>query len=449
MRAGAAIGSNGQGRGVLVRFAGAALLAACGSDDPSPSSGTQPLQPECGAAVGEAPALQLTPLVSGLDLPTYVAAAPGDGERLFVLEQRGPIRVVRGGELDATPWVDLSDRVFTTLPNYSEYGLLGLAFHPGFASNGRVFIHYSSVAVPEASVPEGAGVISEFAVDPSGQLDAASERRVLVVEQPDSNHNGGMLAFGPRDGLLYIGLGDGGGQGDPRSNGQNLGTWLGKMLRIDVDAVPAAAAYGIPAGNMAGAGVLPEIWSYGLRNPWRFSFDSCSAELYIGDVGQNLFEEIDVEPPSSSGRNYGWSVLEADSCFNDVPDEPPGPRPSFTAPLEGCETASLTPPVAEYDRRWGCSLTGGYVYRGQRIPGLRGAYLYADYCTGNVGSLRVENGALVEQLDLTQDINPDGLISFSSFGTDNAGELYLLSHSGAAFPQFVGGAGVLYRIDPE
>lgn len=426
------------------------LPGACGTEDEgAPAREGLALQPECGAAVGEAPALKLTPIVTGLDLPTYVTAAPGDAESLFVLEQRGAIRRVRGTSIDSAPWGDLSDRVFTTLPAYSEYGLLGLAFHPSFASNGRVFIHYSSRAVPELAIGEGAGVISEFSLDAAGGLDGGSERRLLVVEQPEGNHNGGMLAFGPRDGLLYIGKGDGGGQGDPRSNGQSLATWLGKMLRIDVDAPAGNAAYAIPAGNMTGAGVLPEIWSYGLRNPWRFSFDACSAELYIGDVGQNLFEEIDIEPPNTGGRNYGWSVLESSSCFNDVPDEPPGPRPSFTAPLASCETANLTAPVAEYNRLWGCSLTGGYVYRGHAIPSLRGTYLYADYCTGNFGALRTEGGSLLEQTDITTDLNPDGLISFSSFGTDNAGEMYVLSHSGAAFPAFVGGAGVLYRIDPE
>jgi glucose/arabinose dehydrogenase len=427
------------------------VFIGCTGDagDASTTEDELALQPECGAAPGERPALVLTPIVSGLDLPTYVAAAPGDAERLFILEQRGAVRVARGGTLDATPWADLSDRVFTTLPAYSEYGLLGLAFHPSFASNGRVFIHYSSIAVPEANVGEGAGVISEFALDPAGALDPSSERRLLVVEQPEGNHNGGMLAFGPADGLLYIGLGDGGGQGDPRSNGQNLGTWLGKMLRIDVDTAPAGAEYGIPAGNMTGEGVLPEIWSYGLRNPWRFSFDACTADLYIGDVGQNLFEEIDLEPPNAGGRNYGWSVLESSSCFNDAPDEPPGPRPSFTAPLDSCSSGGLTPPIAEYNRLWGCSLTGGYAYRGHAIPGLRGHYLYADYCTGNFGALRVEGGALLEQVDITTDLNPEGLISISSFGTDNAGELYVLTHSGAAFPAFVGGAGGLYRIDPE
>lgn len=438
-------GARGTLRGVLI----ATALWACGGGDGVAEEQALPLEPACGAAAADPAALKLTPLVTGLDLPTYVTAAPGDGQRLFVLEQRGSIRIVRGTELEAAPWASLADRVFTTLPDYSEYGLLGMAFHPDFAQNGRVFIHYSSVAVPAAGIGEGAGVISEFSLGSTGALDPASERRLLVVEQPEGNHNGGMLAFGPRDGLLYIGLGDGGGQGDPRSNGQNLGTWLGKMLRIDVDGAAGSAPYAIPPGNMAGEGVLPEIWSYGLRNPWRFSFDACSGELYIGDVGQNLFEEIDVEPPATGGRNYGWSVQEGSSCFNDAPDEPPGPRPSFTAPLDACDPSGITPPVADYNRLWGCSLTGGYVYRGQAIPSLRGAYLYADYCTGNIGSLRVEGGALLEQLDITTDLNPDGLISFSSFGTDNAGEIYVLSHSGEAFPAFAGNAGVLYRVDPE
>jgi glucose/arabinose dehydrogenase len=394
------------------------------------------------------PSLKLTQVVGGLDLPTYVTSAPGDAARLFVLEQRGRIRVVRGGQIEAEPFIDLTSRVHTSLPGYSEWGLLGLAFHPDYAVNGRVFIHYSSVAVEGTEIGDGDGVISEFTATGDAELDAASERRLLVVQQPELNHNGGMLAFGPEDGMLYIGLGDGGGQGDPRTNGQNLGTWLGKMLRIDVDAA-GAGEYGIPAGNMTGAGVLPEIWSYGLRNPWRFSFDACTADMYIGDVGQNLLEEIDFEPPNTGGRNYGWSVLESSSCLNKTPDDPAAPRPSFTNPLESCDTQGITPAVVEHTREWGCSLTGGYVYRGQAISALRGTYLYADYCSGNFGSFRVDGGASVAERDLTADLNPDGFISFSSFGTDNAGEVYVLSHSGSAFPTFTGEAGELYRIDAE
>lgn len=430
-----------------------ALLGAlaCGSDGDEETA-AQALEPECGtAAAGDLPALKLTPIVTGLDLPTYVAAAPGDTRRLFVLEQEGLIRVVRDGQLESEPFVDLTDRVYTTLPAYSEYGLLGLAFHPDYESNGRVFVHYSAAAV-DGENGNGDGVISELTQSGEGSLDPASERRLLVVPQPEGNHNGGQLAFGP-DGFLYIGLGDGGGQGDPRSNGQNLGTLLGKMLRIDVNAAAADAEYGIPAGNMAGSmaggGALPELWSYGLRNPWRFSFDACTGDMYIGDVGQNLFEEVDFEPANTSGRNYGWSVLESSSCFNDTPDDPAAVRASFTNPLESCDGAGLTPAVFEYNRTWGCSLTGGYVYRGHAVAGLRGAYLYADYCSGNFGSFRVEAGAATDQRDITDNLNPEGIISISSFGTDNAGELYVLSHSGAAFPQFAGDAGVLYRIDPE
>jgi glucose/arabinose dehydrogenase len=422
-------------------------VTGCGGKDDAAEGATLALQPECAESQGAVPPLKLTPLVTGLDLPTYVTAAPRDSERLYVLEQRGKIRVVRAGAIEPTPFIDLSDRVFTTLPDYSEYGLLGMAFHPDYPSDPRVFIHYSSIPVADANIGQGDGVIAEYRLGADGELDPASERRVLTVAQPEGNHNGGMLAFGPRDGLLYIGLGDGGGQGDPRLNGQNLGTLLGKMLRIDVAA--SSGSYAIPAGNMTGAGVLPEIYSYGLRNPWRFSFDACSGDMYIGDVGQNLFEEVDYEPPGAGGRNYGWSVEESESCFNHVPDEPPGPRPSFTAPLDTCDSTGIVPPVLDYGRDWGCSLTGGYVYRGRAIPALRGAYLYADYCSGNIGSLRMDAGGVVERADLTADLNPERLFSFSSFGTDNAGELYLLSHSGEAFPAFVGDAGVLYRIDPE
>jgi hypothetical protein len=224
-----------------------------------------------------------------------------------------------------------------------------------------------------------------------------------------------------------------------------LSSLLGKMLRIDVD---SGVPYSIPDGNMTGDGVRPEIWSYGLRNPWRISFDPCTADLYIADVGQNLFEEVDFEPAGTGGRNYGWNVKESASCFNPVADDPAAERPSFTNPLESCNEQGLTPPLFDYNRTWGCSLTGGGVYRGAKIPGLVGQYLYADYCSGNFGAFPV-GGESTAAVDITADLNPGGLISFSSFGADHAGELYVLSHSGGAFPTFVGDAGVLYRIDAE
>lgn len=220
---------------------------------------------------------------------------------------------------------------------------------------------------------------------------------------------------------LYIGLGDGGSGGDPEGNAQNLSSWLGKMLRIDVDA-RSQGQYGIPAGNMTGDGVRPEIWSYGWRNPWRFSFDS-NGDLYVGDVGQDSVEEVDYEPSGVGGRNYGWKVMEASRCFRSG---------------SGCVSQDLTLPVAEYFHDQGCSITGGYVYRGQAIAGLEGTYLYADYCSGRFGSLRMEGRKLVAQQDITASINPDNLSNFTSFGVDRQGELYVLD-----------GGGTLRRITAE
>jgi glucose/arabinose dehydrogenase len=228
-----------------------------------------------------------------------------------------------------------------------------------------------------------------------------------------------MLAFGPSDGFLYAGIGDGGGGGDPRDNAQNPATLLGKMLRLDVSSPNGEAGgepYAIPADNPGFA--RPEIWSLGLRNPWRFSFDVCTADLYIADVGQNSLEEIDFEPPGSPGRNYGWNLLEGNQCF---------PR------SEDCEPGQLTPPILDYPRSFGGSITGGYVYRGRAIPSLRGTYLYADYNSGRFGSLRVEGGQAVDVAELTADLNPDGLERITSFGQDNAGEVYVAFRSGEVF----------------
>jgi glucose/arabinose dehydrogenase len=265
-------------------------------------------------------------------------------------------------------------------------------------------------------------VVAEF--QRNGQentADPASERRLLSVSQPFPNHNGGMIAFSPRDGFLYIGMGDGGSGGDPQGNGQNLDTLLGKMLRIDVDG-RGAGEYGIPAGNMTGAGVRPEIWSYGLRNPWRFSFDS-NGDLYIADVGQGDIEEVNYEPAGAGGRNYGWNTMEGSECFE---------------PLEDCDRDGITLPVAEYDHDAGNSITGGFVYRGQAIPELRGVYFYADYTSGLIGALRIEDGALVGAKDITSSINPDGVSRITTFGVDAQGEVYLLTG---------GGNGGLYRIE--
>jgi glucose/arabinose dehydrogenase len=370
---------------------------------------------------GQVPGLKLTEVVDGLSQPTFVSSAPGDATRLYILEQRGRLLVLENGDVLDPPFIELEDRITN---EGNEQGLLGLAFHPDYATNGRFFLHYSSSGVAEAGINAGDGVISEFkrSADSPTRADPASERRLLRIPQPFSNHNGGMLAFSPKDGFLYAGLGDGGSANDPQGNGQKLNTLLGKMLRIDVDAAPAGRSYGIPAGNMTGGDTLPEIWSYGWRNPWRFSFDSCTGDLYVGDVGQNRFEELDFEPANTGGRNYGWSEVEGNAC------------------LEGnsCDRSGITAPVLDYPRSYGASVTGGYVYRGAAMPGLRGYYFYGDYATGNIGRFRIENGAAVDAMDITSDINPDGVNEIASFGSDANGELLLVDRGG-----------VIYRIEAD
>jgi len=308
--------------------------------------------------------------------------------------------VVRDGALLATPFVDLANRISCC----GERGLLGLAFHPDYADNGRFFVNYTNV--------DGDTEVVELAR--SGDPDVASPETVrtfFVVEQPFANHNGGMLAFGP-DGYLYVGLGDGGAGGDPQDNAQSLDTKLGKLLRMDVDAYPEP-----PPGNLAGGD--PDLWAFGLRNPWRFSFDRATGDLYIADVGQNALEEINVAPAGQGGLNYGWRIMEGSQCFQ---------------PETGCDMDGLTLPVVEYGRDVGCSVTGGYVYRGDALPGLEGRYLYGDFCSNRVFSFRWEAGAVRDDVELTTELDPDGQIQgLTSFGEDAAGELYVVSRSGSVF----------------
>lgn len=374
-----------------------------------------PLAASCAAPSGAVPGLRLTELASGLYQPTFVSAAPGDERRLFVLERSGAVRVVRDGELLPEPFLDLSEGVST----FNEEGLLGLAFHPGYRDNGRFFVQYTSLD-PSRSPQQGSQVVLSELRRSTGSFDradAATERILMLVEQPSDLHIGGMLAFSPLDGMLYVSRGEGGSK-----RAQAPGVWLGKMLRIDVDVDAGERPYGIPEGNWIGDGVLPEIWSLGLRNPWRFSFDACTADLYIGDVGEGSFEEINFEPASSPGRNYGWEILEGRACFE----------------ADACDASGTSLPVLTYGRGFGCAVISGYVYRGQRIPALRGTYLYADYCSGRFGSFRVEAGEAVDVRELTSSINPDGISLITSFGADNAGELYVVTQTGG-----------LYRIDPE
>jgi glucose/arabinose dehydrogenase len=338
--------------------------------------------------------LELKRVTGGLETPVGVAHA-GDGSgRLFVVEKVGRIRVVQDGILLSAPMLDISDRVGSS---QSEQGLLGLAFHPGFVENGLFFVNYTD--------RQGDTVVSKFSMAGPLSADAGSERVLLKLDQPAANHNGGHLAFGP-DGYLYIGTGDGGAAGDKFGNGQNGATLLGAMLRLDVD---GGEPYAIPADNpfVGNSGVRDEIWAIGLRNPWRYSFDRLTGDLYIADVGQNVYEEVDLQPASSpGGENYGWPIMEASHCF-------PAER--------NCDQVGLTLPVLEYDHSQGCSITGGYVYRGLEFPALQGVYLFGDFCSGKIwgAAVQSESGQPVVELARAD-------VQLSSFGEDEAGELYLL-----------------------
>lgn len=363
----------------------------------------------CGGAPAEPPAgtdsVRLVEVATGLDFPLFLAAPPGDNSRLFIVEKTGRIRIVKNGGLLPAPFLDLSARV----SGGGEQGLLGLAFHPQYAANGRFVVNYTN--------PSGDTRVSVFRVSSNPDVaDAASEQVILPVAQPFANHNGGMVVFGP-DGKLYIGMGDGGSGGDPQGNGQNKGVLLGKLLRVDVS---GAGVLSVPADNpfVGQAGARPEVWSYGLRNPWRFSFDRAQGDLYIGDVGQNAREEVDWSSASSGagrGLDYGWNITEGIACYN---------------PPSGCDRTGLTPPVLDYDHGDGCSVIGGYVYRGAAIPSLRGRYFYADYCGGWVRSFLLQGGTAAERRDWPT-LRPGGLVT--SFGEDAAGELYVMNSSGKVF----------------
>jgi hypothetical protein len=342
----------------------------------------------------------------GFTRPLFVTAPPGDSSRIFVVEQGGAVHIVSAGLTLPDPFLDIGALVSTG----SERGLLGLAFHPGYASNGRFFVSYTDLNGDTAVVRY------ERSSSDANRAYPASASAVLQVSQPYGNHNGGMLAFGP-DGCLYIGMGDGGGANDPDDNARNLGTLLGKISRVDVD---GAAPYEIPPDNpFAGAAnVKGEIWSYGLRNPWRFSFDRTNGDLYIGDVGQNAREEIDVQASTSGGgENYGWDPAEGFACPGG--GGTCGKNPGFT------------PPVLDYGRGDGRSVTGGYVYRGTAVPELAGTYFFGDFVTAKVWSFRLEAGAPTELVERVVEIDSGGgrsIGNISSFGEDGAGELYIVDY---------------------
>ena len=340
--------------------------------------------------------------MQGLSEPVSLTAPPGDLDRLFVVEQGGLIRIVRDGSIQEPPFLDVHDLV----SEGGEQGLLGLAFHPTYASHGWFYVNYTDTL--------GHTQIVRYSVSADPDVaDAGSAVPILTVEQPYGNHNGGTIAFGPHDGMLYIGMGDGGSGGDPHGHGQDRTTLLGDMLRIQVGAV---LPYTIPVDNpySGSPSFAEEIWASGLRNPWRFSFDRETGDLYIADVGQNEWEEISFQPASSDGgENYGWSVMEATHCY---------------PPRSGCTGAGLTPPVHEYSHHDGCSAAGGYVYRGADFPALHGRYFFADTCSSWLRSFVVEDGRARSLQDHTASAGP--VSSVVAFGEDARGELYVVSHGG-------------------
>jgi len=341
-------------------------------------------------------------IVEGLESPVYLTA-PKNDPRLFIVEQPGRIRIVKDGALLATPFLDITARVVSG----GERGLLSLAFDPAYGTNGRFYVYYTGAL--------GDIFVDRFTV--SGNPDVAntaSDPVLTIQHRENSNHNGGLLLFGP-DGMLYAGTGDGGGAGDVPNNAQNIDVLLGKILRLNVATLP----YTIPAGNpFSGQPGADEIWAYGLRNPWRFAFDAPSdgtpPQLYIADVGQSAREEVDVADASAAGRNYGWHTMEGTQCYN---------------PSSGCNQAGLTLPVLDYDHSQGCSITGGFVYRGAAIPEIRGVYFYSDYCSGFLRSFRLSGGAAADQRDWAF----TNIGNVTSFGVDAAGELYVLSANGRVY----------------
>jgi glucose/arabinose dehydrogenase len=344
--------------------------------------------------------IDLIPIVEGgLVRPAYLTHAGDD--RLFVVEQPGRIRIIKDGQLLDQSFLDITDQVST---NGNERGLLSVAFHPDYKTNGQFFVNYTRR-------PDGATVIERYTVS-SNDPDRADEQSgevILVIAQPEQNHNGGLIKFGP-DGYLYIGMGDGGGAGDRHGtigNGQDLSSLLGKMLRIDVT---NQDPYAIPPDNPFGN----EIWSYGWRNPWRFSFDRATGDVYLADVGQNAYEEVHFQPADSAGgENYGWRIMEGTHCFD---------------PGQGCDQSGLVLPVAEYSHaEGGCSITGGYVYRGLDYPVLNGAYFFGDYCSGIIWSLQRDG----DQWLMTKRLEAG--VRISSFGEDANGELYVVDHGGAVY----------------
>jgi glucose/arabinose dehydrogenase len=386
------------------------------------------LSPAAAQPAVDWPTITFTQVFGGLNGPVHLTNA-GDGSgRMFIVEKAGRIMIAEGGVISPTPFLDIEGRVGS---GGSEQGLLSVVFPPGYEVKGYFYVNYTDV--------NGDTVVARYHVTADPDVaDPASEEIILTVDQPYANHNGGQLAFGP-DGYLYIGMGDGGSAGDPEEYAQDPSSLLGKLLRIDVEfggvvtepittthsvylpliqgGTEITLPYRIPPGNpyTQTAGYRDEIWALGLRNPWRFSFDPATGDLYIGDVGQGSWEEIDFQPASSSGgENYGWDIMEGAHCYEDP----------------NCDPTGLVLPVAEYSHSLGCSVTGGWVYRGPNAPGMQGIYFYADYCSGRVWGLAYDGGWQHQEL-------ADTGFSITSFGVDEVGYLYVLDYW----------SGDVYRVD--
>ena len=373
-----------------------ALMAACNGSDEVGGGGASP-------PPATSNSLRLQTVTAVLSSPVFLTAPTGDVGRLFIVEQGGLIRILNSldGTPRTTPFLDVAGLIVTG----GEQGLLGMAFDPNYAGNGRFYIYYTNTA--------GDIVIARYGVSSNADIANAGAQAILktIAHPTNQNHNGGMLAFGP-DGCLYAGIGDGGGSGDPNGNAQNTNSLLGKILRLDPE---TGSACGTDNPFATGTGGAPEVWSFGLRNPWRFSFDRSTGVLYIGDVGQDQREEVDavVGPNAGQGVNFGWNIMEGFACFN---------------PPSGCNSSGLTPPILDYSHDAGaCSVTGGYVYRGTLNPAVNGSYFYADYCAGFVRSFQLQGGRPSSQ-NTWPLLSPGGQIT--SFGEDARGELYILTQTG-------------------
>lgn len=379
--------------GTAVALAGTGAFAFAAADRTPERPAATPSAPATEAATSP---YRLARVAGNLGDALYVTYAPGQPNVLFIVQQSGKILRFARGRVQGT-FLNVSDRISSG----GEKGLLGLAFHPEFRSNGRFFVNYTN--------RDGDTRVVEFnAPGNRTRADASTGRELLAIDQPYSNHNGGMLAFG-RDGMLYVGTGDGGSGGDPEDRAQNLGTMLGKILRIDVD---GGSPYRVPSDNpfRGVSGAEPEIWHYGLRNPWRFSFDRATGDMWIGDVGQNAIEEVDYAPNGRGGLNFGWNTFEGRASFGGG---------SLRGP------AGHTPPVAQYTHAKGVSITGGYVYRGKAVPALRGRYVFGDFGTGRIWSMRAgpRPGGVREETNRLR----VRVSNITSFGEGTGGELYLIA----------------------